>query len=280
MSKRILQDVMAPHFRQNDFYGGIAAGVSAIQATIDKEPCRRPQAGGKAGPERLVDRLAAGAVPACIILFFFIAAAWRSGGSRIVTRGRGGTRRPADWAAPLAVSGVAAGDVAAAVDSEAVVVAAAALVVAAVVVSVAVAPPATGNGICPISNAHCATWARAPAPPAGAFPAGKPRQRLQQAVRAGERQHRGRSAGGNRIQPARGAGLLEHRPARAAAHLFGRWRCGTPKAIPACWLLYQPGRSRGRTAGRPRHRPVWARKPGARSATNWQAGWRGSCPVR
>ncbi|MFX7620832.1 TPM domain-containing protein, partial [Acinetobacter baumannii] len=37
MSKRILQDIMAPHFRQNEFYGGLAAGISAIQATIDKE---------------------------------------------------------------------------------------------------------------------------------------------------------------------------------------------------------------------------------------------------
>jgi uncharacterized protein len=47
-SKRILQDVIAPHFRQNDFYGGLAAGVSAIAALIDKEnlpaPTARPSA--------------------------------------------------------------------------------------------------------------------------------------------------------------------------------------------------------------------------------------------
>lgn len=36
-SKRILQDVIAPHFRQNDYYGGLAAGVSAITALLDKE---------------------------------------------------------------------------------------------------------------------------------------------------------------------------------------------------------------------------------------------------
>jgi uncharacterized protein len=36
-SKRILQDVIAPHFRQNDFYGGLAAGVSAITSLLDKE---------------------------------------------------------------------------------------------------------------------------------------------------------------------------------------------------------------------------------------------------
>lgn len=44
-SKRILQDVIAPHFRQNDYYGGLAAGVSAITALLDKEqlPAREKQ---------------------------------------------------------------------------------------------------------------------------------------------------------------------------------------------------------------------------------------------
>ncbi|OWY28776.1 TPM domain-containing protein [Herbaspirillum robiniae] len=36
-SKRILEDVIAPHFRQNDFYGGLAAGVSAITSLLDQE---------------------------------------------------------------------------------------------------------------------------------------------------------------------------------------------------------------------------------------------------
>jgi uncharacterized protein len=36
-SKRILQDVIAPHFRQNDFYGGLVAGVSAITNLLDQE---------------------------------------------------------------------------------------------------------------------------------------------------------------------------------------------------------------------------------------------------
>jgi uncharacterized protein len=42
-SKRILQDVIAPHFRQNDFYGGLSAGVSAIASLIDKENLPAPQ---------------------------------------------------------------------------------------------------------------------------------------------------------------------------------------------------------------------------------------------
>ncbi|HJV86565.1 MAG TPA: TPM domain-containing protein [Noviherbaspirillum sp.] len=41
-SKRILQDVMAPHFRQNDFYGGLVAGVSAITSLLDKERFAAP----------------------------------------------------------------------------------------------------------------------------------------------------------------------------------------------------------------------------------------------
>jgi uncharacterized protein len=42
-SKRVLQDVIAPHFRQNDFYGGLAAGVSAITSLLDKEKFPEPQ---------------------------------------------------------------------------------------------------------------------------------------------------------------------------------------------------------------------------------------------
>jgi uncharacterized protein len=41
-SKRILQDVIAPHFRQNDFYSGLSAGVSAISALLDKENIPAP----------------------------------------------------------------------------------------------------------------------------------------------------------------------------------------------------------------------------------------------
>lgn len=42
-SKRILQDVIAPHFRQNDYYGGLAAGVSAITSLLDKEKFPAPE---------------------------------------------------------------------------------------------------------------------------------------------------------------------------------------------------------------------------------------------
>lgn len=51
-SKRILQDVIAPHFRQNDYYGGLVAGTTAIAALLDKEqfapPAKKPAASGMA----------------------------------------------------------------------------------------------------------------------------------------------------------------------------------------------------------------------------------------
>lgn len=52
-SKRILQDVIAPHFRQNDFYGGLAAGVSAITSLIDQEQLPTPE--DKASEEKEFD---------------------------------------------------------------------------------------------------------------------------------------------------------------------------------------------------------------------------------
>ncbi|MFJ9451390.1 TPM domain-containing protein [Herbaspirillum sp. NPDC101397] len=36
-SKRILEDVIAPHFRQNDYYSGLAAGISALTSLLDRE---------------------------------------------------------------------------------------------------------------------------------------------------------------------------------------------------------------------------------------------------
>ncbi|MFB9287878.1 YgcG family protein [Pseudoduganella plicata] len=41
-SKRVLQDVIAPHFRNNDYYGGLTAGVGAIATLLDKEQFPAP----------------------------------------------------------------------------------------------------------------------------------------------------------------------------------------------------------------------------------------------
>jgi uncharacterized protein len=43
-SKRILQDTIAPHFRQNDYYGGLVAGVGAIATLLNQEKFPAPQA--------------------------------------------------------------------------------------------------------------------------------------------------------------------------------------------------------------------------------------------
>ncbi|AGW89124.1 membrane protein [Ralstonia pickettii DTP0602] len=88
MSKRILQDIMAPHFRQNDFYGGLAAGISAIQATIDKEGLPGPQARKVQQASALADLLPV-LFPLAIIVFFFLSAILRRRGPQIVTTRRG-----------------------------------------------------------------------------------------------------------------------------------------------------------------------------------------------
>lgn len=50
-SKRILQDTIAPHFRQNDWYGGLVAGVGAIAALLDQEKFPAPQPKATAGAQ-------------------------------------------------------------------------------------------------------------------------------------------------------------------------------------------------------------------------------------
>jgi len=41
-SNRILQEVIAPHFRQNDYYGGLVAATTALQTLLDKEHLPAP----------------------------------------------------------------------------------------------------------------------------------------------------------------------------------------------------------------------------------------------
>ena len=43
-ARRILDDVIAPHFRQNDFYGGLTAAVSAIIGLLEAEQLPGPDA--------------------------------------------------------------------------------------------------------------------------------------------------------------------------------------------------------------------------------------------
>lgn len=70
-SKRILQDVIAPHFRQNDFYGGLAAGVSAITSLLDKEKLPAPEVKAAAVEEES-DGISFGLFVLFVILFLLM----------------------------------------------------------------------------------------------------------------------------------------------------------------------------------------------------------------
>ena len=48
-AKRIVSDIIAPRFRDGDFYGGVNAGVEAMMRLIDGEPLPAPSARAAAG---------------------------------------------------------------------------------------------------------------------------------------------------------------------------------------------------------------------------------------
>ncbi|WP_025915641.1 YgcG family protein [Herminiimonas sp. CN] len=66
-SKRILQDVIAPYFRQNDYYGGLAAAISALTTLMDQEHLPAP-----AGKPAAEDGFS-GWLPILFLLFMFAA---------------------------------------------------------------------------------------------------------------------------------------------------------------------------------------------------------------
>src|SRR5712672_1927140 len=43
VAKRVVSDVIAPHFRTGDFYGGVAAGTGALMKLIEGEPLPAPR---------------------------------------------------------------------------------------------------------------------------------------------------------------------------------------------------------------------------------------------
>jgi len=77
-SKRILQDVIAPHFRQNDFYGGLKAGIATIAHLLYQEKFPAP-ADSPAQPDRED-------FPMLFIALLFMGAFWLLGGSRFLNR--------------------------------------------------------------------------------------------------------------------------------------------------------------------------------------------------
>ncbi len=81
-SKRILEDVIAPHFRQNDFYGGLTAGVAALTVLMNQEHLPAP-AKPKAVQQDQSDFFSH--LPFLIVFVLIALVAWRM---RDVGRGR------------------------------------------------------------------------------------------------------------------------------------------------------------------------------------------------
>jgi uncharacterized protein len=52
IAKRIIDEIVTPRFRQQDFYGGISAGVERMIGVVEGEPLPPPQAGGRRSGDR------------------------------------------------------------------------------------------------------------------------------------------------------------------------------------------------------------------------------------
>ncbi len=87
-SKRILQDTIAPHFRQDDWYGGLVAGVGAIATLLNQEKFPAPET-QQAQQARQEDEVTG---PGIIASIFFIAVAIIV--VRALSRRRPGLARP------------------------------------------------------------------------------------------------------------------------------------------------------------------------------------------
>lgn len=66
-AKRILEDIIAPYFRKQDYYGGLAAGAGAIMAALDKEPFPAPSRQDETESET------ASWLPLLLLFLFFLA---------------------------------------------------------------------------------------------------------------------------------------------------------------------------------------------------------------
>ena len=73
-AKRIIDDIIVPHFKQGDFYGGINSGVDAMMRVIDGEPLPAPVSqGGNLNPDG-----AAGLLPVLFFAAVFVGGILRS----------------------------------------------------------------------------------------------------------------------------------------------------------------------------------------------------------
>ena len=90
-ANRILQDVIAPHFRQNDYYGGLAAASAALQTLLDREHLPAPAVQNSAATQ---DNGVGGMLPMLFLLLVGIAlvsSRMRRSGSALSNNGWGRT---------------------------------------------------------------------------------------------------------------------------------------------------------------------------------------------
>jgi uncharacterized protein len=71
VAKRVVSDVIAPHFRSGDFYGGVAARTGALMKLIEGEPLPVPPAASGA-LDRGFDFLTIAALIAAVLIFGFV----------------------------------------------------------------------------------------------------------------------------------------------------------------------------------------------------------------
>ena len=91
-SNRILQEVIAPHFRQNDYYGGLVAATSALQTVLDQEHLPAPQ--GSNSPANSGSDDLAGLLPILFVMLAGIAligSRMRRSGTSLSSNGWGRT---------------------------------------------------------------------------------------------------------------------------------------------------------------------------------------------
>src|SRR6266700_3483515 len=84
VAKRVVSEVIAPHFRAGDFYGGIAAGTDALLRLIEGEPLPAPT-------ERAGRRASFGDYQSLFVLLLVLAIVGGGFLSRLLGRGAGAT---------------------------------------------------------------------------------------------------------------------------------------------------------------------------------------------
>lgn len=88
-SKRILQDTIAPHFRQKDWYGGLVAGVGAISTLLNQEQFPAPQAKAQAESDEVTGPGIIVAIFVLVMGVLVVRSAFRRGGNRLARPGAG-----------------------------------------------------------------------------------------------------------------------------------------------------------------------------------------------